>query len=240
MLRCDARMLEWLVVLSAAIAPHLQYAKSPHPLPLKQAIARLAAESCGGAKASVAQAFEAEQLIQMLEASSPPARSWAARGPLLDGAWDQVYTSNPGAGTVAADGVQARRKLIGRITGHVLQLIDYEEPFGREVPPAFSYAQRARAGWLSLGLQAELRASVDPQPDAVTWHVSFDTMRWSLLGGKLPLRTRSLPPGSGGVWRTTYLDHDTRVLRAQSHRGGPPTTYVLSKAAGPSKTRITR
>ena len=110
----------------------------------------------------------------------------------------------------------------------MLQLITYESDGGRAL---FTYAQRARAGPLAFGLQAMMRASVAPQIDGVTWDVSFETFQWSLLNGRLPLRPPAkLPPGSGGQWRTTYLDEDMRVLRAQSSRGGPPTTYLLRKA----------
>ena len=91
------------------------------------------------------------------------------------------------------------------------------------------YSQRARARRLLLGLQAEMRASVEAQPDGVTWTVTFDEMRWSILNGRLTLRKRKLPPGGGGEWRTTYLDRDTRILRSRSSRGGPPTMYVLRK-----------
>ena len=69
------------------------------------------------------------------------------------------------------------------------QLVGYEEP------SKFTYAQRARGPLLALGLQAEMRASVQAGPDGVTWRVAFEEMRWSLLNGRLPLRRRKLPPG---------------------------------------------
>ena len=89
----------------------------------------------------------AEELIQLLEAygNEQPVRNWAARGPTLAGAWEQIYTDNvKGSGTVKGNGSWSRRKLIGPLSGRVLQIIDYEEPFGREIPPKFSYRQSAR------------------------------------------------------------------------------------------------
>ena len=233
-----------LVVVAALAAPmgrmrmclrgpntYLRYTQSPHPLLLKQALAGLAARTNGGAAATDTDAAEAEVLIQLLEARGKKAPSWEARGPLIKGSWDQAYTDNPNAGTTKATGGMARRRLVGPFSGRVQQLIVYEEPFGREIPAKFTYSQRARGSWRSLGLQAELRTSVEPKPDAETWEVRFESMTWSLLNGRLRLRERPLPPGAGGVWRTTYLDHDTRVLRAQSSRGGRPTTYVLRKSS---------
>jgi len=126
---------------------------------------------------------------------------------------------------VWGNGRFSRRTLKGPISGRVQQVVRYTAQ-----PLRFEYAQRARAR-LFLGLQAELRATVDPQPDGVTWEVAFSDFGWSLLFGRLPLRRRKkLPPGGGGQWRTTYLDENTRILRSQGRRSGPPTTYVLMKA----------
>ena len=208
---------------------YLSGMKSPHPLPIKQAIAGLAAKTQGGSSASEEDFAEAAVLVSLLEAASGPQRSWAARGPIIEGEWDQIFTDNANAGTIDGDGTQSRRKLKGPISGRVQQVIEYDEPFGREIPPKFKYAQRARARY-ALGLQAEMRASVEAQPDGITWAVTFDTLTWSILGGRLTLRTRKLPPGGGGEWRTTYLDSDTRILRSKSSRGGPLTTYVLRKS----------
>ena len=199
----------------------LRHVRSPHPLPLKQALVAISRATAGGATASTESAAEAAELISLLERTAD-IPSWETRGPLMDGAWDQIYTDNPQGGTVWSDGTSARRRLIGPVSGRVLQMISFN------APDTFAYAQRARSR-LALGLQAEMRASVAAQLDGVTWAVTFEEFTWSLLGGRLPLRRRKLPPGSGGEWRTTFVDSDTRVLRSQSNRGGAPTTYVLMK-----------
>lgn len=203
------------------------------PGALKQEIYALAARTNGGATATEGDRSEAAELIAALEASEgEPA---PAKSALMAGVWDQVYTDNPQAGTVRGDGRSARRRLWplkgtliwplrGFISGRVVQIIDYDEGTG-----TFRYAQRARA-WRALGLQAKMRASVDPQPDGLTWRVNFEDLGWALLGGLLPLAPRKrLPPGSGGEWRTTFLDSEMRILRSRSFRGGPPTSYVLRR-----------
>ena len=197
---------------------------------IKQSLAQLGAETMGGAAASKAQHASALGLVVALEQSREPA-SWAELAPLLQGEWDQVYTDNAEAGAMWSNGRFTCRKLKGPISGRVRQCISYEELLlTRGAPPRFSYAQRARAPW-ALGLMAEMRASVHALDDSITWKVSFDTFGWSLLGGLLPLgRPMALPAGAGCEWRMTYVDCDTRILRSQNNRGGPPTMYVLRKA----------
>ena len=106
---------------------------------------------------------------------------WSERGPALAGVWEQIYTDNPNAGTVAGDGKSSRRKMLGPLSGRVQQLINYEAE-----TEEFTYVQRARS-YVALGLQAELRTTVEAQPDGQSWSVAFDTFGWSLLGGRLPL-----------------------------------------------------
>ena len=117
---------------------YLRYVSSPHPLPLKQALSQLAAQTVGGAAATAADAAEAAELVALLEAAAKPVRSWPARGPAMEGAWDQVYTDNANAGAVFADGSLTRRALKGPLSGRVQQVVSYEPPFGREIPPKFT------------------------------------------------------------------------------------------------------
>ena len=227
----------YLLLATLASSPFLRSCKHPHPLVIKQEICALAAQTNGGATAEGVQATQVDHLISMLEESSGsrPIRNWAARGNAMSGTWDQVYTNNTaGAGTVRGNGISSRRRLVGPLSGRVLQVIKYEEPFGREIPLKFTYAQRACGRKLALGLQAEMTASVDALDDGITWSVNFEELSWSLLGGRVPLRKRRLPSESGGTWRTTYLDADTRILRSQNNMGGPPTVYVLRKAGSRS------
>ena len=203
----------------------LRYTRSPHPLPVKQALRRMAAQTSGGMRASPSQAAEVQALVHLLESAegSESRPTWQARGSLIAGRWDQIYTDNLKAGTVWASGTSSRRKLVGPISGRILQCIEHKPPNG------FTYIQRARSS-LAFGLQAEMRASVRAEDDGVTWQVSFDSFHWSLLGGWIPLRKpRLLPRESGGEWRTTYVDSDTRIIRALNRRGGPAVTYVLGR-----------
>ena len=164
-------------------------------------------------------------LIEKLELCGGIEGDWSERGPALAGVWEQIYTDNPNAGTVAGDGKSSRRKMLGPLSGRVQQLINYEAE-----TEEFTYVQRARS-YVALGLQAELRTTVEAQPDGQSWSVAFDTFGWSLLGGRLPLRCKALPEGRGGTWLTTYLDFDTRVMKAYSAgRDGPPTTYFLKRS----------
>lgn len=206
-------------------------ARSPYVL--KQAVSAIAARTKGGAAATLEEAAEAALLIEELEGCAEMRGGWPSRGPRMAGAWDQIYTTNKSAGTVSADGTSSRRRLAGPLTGRVQAVVEYAAPeceYGigatpERTAPGFTYAQRVRSKLL-LGLQAELETSVEAVNDGVSWEVSFDSVRWSVLGGRLRLWRRRLPPGGGGRWRTTYLDDDTRIVRTQSRRGGPPAVYV--------------
>ena len=207
----------------------LAAAREPHPMPLKAALVDLAAKTRGGARATAQDAADAAVLIEKLELCGGVEGDWADRGPAMAGVWEQIYTDNPNAGTVAGDGKSSRRKMLGPLSGRVQQLINYEVSAETGLEE-FTYVQRARS-YVALGLQAELRTTVEAQPDGQSWSVAFDTFGWSLLGGRLPLRCKALPEGRGGTWLTTYLDVDTRVMKAYSAgRDGPPTTYFLKRS----------
>ena len=212
------------LLVSAALVARPQ-PRSPGAI--KEAISQLAATTTGGASATVAGAAEAATLVAELEGSRGGIER-PALSPSMDGRWEQVYTDNSRSGTVWADGTSSRRQLVGPLAGRVEHVVVLGD--GDGFP---KYAQRVRGPAIALGLGAEMRASVAPQDDGVTWEVTFDEVRWSLFRGILPLFRRALPPGGGGLWRTSYLDRDTRVLRAQSKRGGAPTLYVLRRKGRP-------
>ena len=220
------------VALAPSVSPSLRWlaaAREPHPMPLKAALVDLAARTRGGARATAQDAADAAVLIEKLELCGGIEGDWAERGPAMAGVWEQIYTDNPNAGTVAGDGKSSRRKMLGPLSGRVQQLINYEVSAETGLEE-FTYVQRARS-YVALGLQAELRTTVEAQPDGQSWSVAFDTFGWSLLGGRLPLRCKALPEGRGGTWLTTYLDFDTRVMKAYSAgRDGPPTTYFLKRS----------
>ena len=144
----------YLLLATLASSPFLRSCKHPHPLVIKQEICALAAQTNGGATAEGVQATQVDHLISMLEESSGsrPIRNWAARGNAMSGTWDQVYTNNTaGAGTVRGNGISSRRRLVG--PSALLQVIKYEEPFGREIRS--SCVRPTRCGRkLALGLQA--------------------------------------------------------------------------------------
>ena len=190
---------------------------------LTSRIAQLARETAGGARSTAAQAAAIEEAVQSLEKTQ---LTQALDPAAACGVWSQLYCDNPAAGTVAGDGRSSRRQLIGPISGRVTQRVLANASGG--MPSR--YEQRATAG--KGLLEARLEATIVQTPYAgagpLVWTVAFETFAWRWLG--VPLRSRRLPPGRGGEWRTTYLDDEWRVMRAGSMRGdGAESLYVLRR-----------
>lgn len=189
----------------------LQYGGVPHPLRLKSAISDLAKETDGGGSATPEQAAEMELMVQMLEEQNPsPAPCESAA--LMDGEWNQLYTSNA-IGITYGDGNSMRRKLLGRLTGRVSQLISLEKGL---------YRQRIEC-WPVL--RGQLRASFTVA-SPTTWDVSFRRFTLSALT-LVPFRWRKAE--YRGVWTHTYLDSDTRVMRTRREGGGGEFYFVLRR-----------
>ena len=211
------------VLVAALSFAHSSALATPAPRTLIAQIESLSKEVRGGAAATPAQTAEMARLVSLLEESQPrEARSAAA----CQGTWSQIYCDNPAAGTTWGDGKTSRRKMIGRITGRVTQVV-----LPDEAGLTTSYQQRATFGRVLL--EARLVAIVQPQPeDDCTWSVDFESFSWRAAGGLLPLRSRPMPPGRGGTWRNTYADETCRVMRAGNRRGdGKETLYVLRRLA---------
>ena len=155
-----------------------------------------------------------EVLAEMLERQNPcPAPT--ATPSVLDGEWDQIYTDNP-AGITFGNGRLMRRKLLGPFTGRVTQLIDTSAESAH-------YRQRIQT-WAGL-LRGELRVDVSATSPS-TWAVRFD--RFTLKVLRVPVRWRSA--AYEGTWTHTYVDADTRIMRAQRAGGeGAGFMFILRR-----------
>jgi hypothetical protein len=120
---------------------------------------------------------------------------------LLTGTWNLVYTSN--AGSSAGK--------IGPFVGQVIQEIGNQE-----------YVNIVK---LAPFFEAALTATWKVKSSSL-WLVLFQTLEVKLLG--IPVVKKPLE--AEGIWRTTYLDDDFRILYAQ---GGKNTLveniYILEK-----------
>ena len=185
-----------------------------HPLRVNAGITWLAAETNGGSTSTPQQKAEMEVLAEMLERQNPcPAPT--ATPSVLDGEWDQIYTDNP-AGITFGNGRLMRRKLLGPFTGRVTQLIDTSAESAH-------YRQRIQT-WAGL-LRGELRVDVSATSPS-TWAVRFD--RFTLKVLRVPVRWRSA--AYEGTWTHTYVDADTRIMRAQRAGGeGAGFMFILRR-----------
>ena len=181
-----------------------------HPLAIKAAMVCLAKETRGGAAATAVEAAEMETLACMLEARNPTPEP--AGSALLNGAWDQIYTSNT-VGITFGDGRSMRRKLLGPLDGRVTQLVDQSRALYRQRIEAPPY------------VRGELRAKFavsGPQ----TWAVSFRRFTLKALLW-LPVRWRRAE--YEGSWTHTYLDGNTRLMRTRRAGGGGEFLFVLRR-----------
>lgn len=147
----------------------------------------------------------------------------------------------------------ARRKLLGPppsplaalpLTGRVTQLVDLsvgeyrqrgQQPrvsrgdSSLQPPPPRLFGHRQRVQSRALGLRAELRAAVAPTEDGEAWEVAFRSFTFSAAAGRLPLRARETS-GYEGVWRHSYVDADTRVMRTRKKGADDEWVFVLRRA----------
>ena len=183
----------------------------PHRLRVLDDIIDLAACTNGGGTATAEEAAEMEVLASLLEQSDPGLEP-AATGTMLDGEWDQIYTSNA-FGITAGNGMWTKRELVGPLRGRVTQLVDS----GRG-----EYRQRiqTRAGLVRGQLLASFTA-VDTQ----SWAVTFKKFTVSVL--RVPLRWRAA--SYQGTWTHTYVDADTRIMRTARATGGGEFLFILRR-----------
>lgn len=153
-----------------------------------------------------------EVLASLLEQSDPGLEPAAVGASVLDGEWDQIYTSNS-FGITSGNGKWTKRELLGPLRGRVTQLVDS----GRG-----EYRQRiqTRAGLVRGQLLASFTAV-----DMRTWSVEFKKFTVSVL--RVPLRWRAA--SYQGTWTHTYVDANTRIMRTARASGGGDFLFILRR-----------
>lgn len=162
----------------------------------KAAVLRIGAETRNGVRADAAQRRETDALVRAVEARNrvvDPARSAA-----VDGTWRVRYSTAP----------PPSNGQLGPLVGMALQTVD----LGRGV-----YANELLVGGDDDGddawLSATLLADWDDVGNGSDWVVNFRTLEIRLWGF-LPLVKKTFAEGTSRIWTTTYLDDDTRIVRA--------------------------
>lgn len=147
-----------------------------------------------GIGATEAQKKLIDALICNLEALNPTADP--AQSPSVEGTWRVRYSTAP----------PPSNGQLGPLRGAAIQSLDLR---------AGVYANEILIGsdeakpWLS----AVLIAGWKDMEDGVNWMVNFKTITLTLFG-MFDLFTIKFDEGTSRMWKTTFLDGDTRIVRA--------------------------
>lgn len=138
-----------------------------------------------------------------------------ARDKRMDGPWVVLYTDAP---------PPSNGQLLF-LKGIAKQVIDLNGGrYRNELYVGGSGVDEDQDAWLKAVLEARwevwdgvyLDNSGDKAPDddfgGTTWKVTFESLKISVF--EIPLFTQQFKEGTARTWKMTYLDDDTRVVRA--------------------------
>ena len=161
-------------------------------------------------------------LLSDLEALCPLPEP--ARDARMEGPWIVLYTDAP----------PPSNGQLGFLRGVAKQVIDLT---GRRYRNELYVG-----GWLTAVLDAKWEewdgayldgsdgvAAAD-DPGATTWKVDFESLTLSLF--RIPIFTQQFKAGTSRTWRMSYLDDDTRIVRAgKTGRGEDDWIFYMRRGA---------
>lgn len=163
-----------------------------------------------------------------------------ARDPRMNGPWVVLYTDAP----------PPSNGRLGFLNGVAKQVIDLEKGrYRNELYVGGSGEDGDEGAWLSAVLDATWMEwngvyldldSSSVRDDAVgqdgidhgatTWKVDFESLTLSLFG--VPLFTQKFKEGTSRTWKMTYLDDDTRIVRAgKTGRGEDDWVFYMRRGS---------
>jgi hypothetical protein len=172
---------------------------------MKDSLSDLMADTDRGRSVSAEQQKELEAAFQKLEENftlDEPARS-----PLVEGSWIVDYTTAP----------PPSNGQLGPFKGIARQVVNLGDGTYRNllsVPPNDWLTASLDATWTEWdGVYLDDTKEVSSLQDAggSCWKVTFESLTIRLFG--IPLFTKIFD-GVERVWRTTYVDDETRIVRA--------------------------
>lgn len=155
-------------------------------------------------------------LLSNLESLCP--LSEPARDARMNGPWIVLYTDAP----------PPSNGQLGFFKGIAKQVIDLEaRSYRNELYVGGHGADGDEGAWLTAVLDAKWKEwdgvyldsagdvgviADEKDPGATTWKVDFESITLSLF--RVPLFTQQFKAGTSRTWRMSYLDNDTRIVRA--------------------------
>jgi hypothetical protein len=176
------------------------------------------------------QRAEVHKLLSNLESLCP--LSEPARDPRMEGNWIVEYTDAP----PPSNG----QLLFKGIAKQVINL--QNKRYRNELYVGGSGVDKDENAWLSAILDARWEewdgkyldesGSVSEEEDigGNTWKVDFESITLSLF--QRPLFTQQFKSGTSRTWRMSYLDYDTRIVRAgKTGRGEDDWIFYMRRGA---------
>mmetsp|Transcript_39737 Transcript_39737/g.69880 ORF Transcript_39737/g.69880 Transcript_39737/m.69880 type:complete len:296 (-) Transcript_39737:78-965(-) len=169
---------------------------------------------------SPSQKTQIHSLLSNLESLCP--LSEPARDARMEGPWIVLYTDAP----------PPSNGQLGFWKGVAKQVIDLEKKrYRNELYVGGGGADGDEGAWLGAVLDARWDewdgvylenegggsgsgsvAAEEDDPGATTWKVDFESITLSLF--QIPIFTQQFKAGTARTWRMSYLDDDTRIVRA--------------------------
>lgn len=171
------------------------------------------ADTDRGRSLEPAQRTRVHSLLSDLEALCPLPEP--ARDARMEGPWIVLYTDAP----------PPSNGQLGFLKGVAKQVIDLTgRRYRNELYVGGGGADGDEGAWLTAVLDAKweewdgaylddsdgVAAAVDP--GATTWKVDFESLTLSLF--QVSIFTQQFKAGTSRTWRMSYLDDDTRIVRA--------------------------
>jgi hypothetical protein len=203
---------------------------------LKNAVEELTSATDRGRSKSTTteEASEIEDALLKLEAACTDPQP--ARNPLVEGMWEVLYTTCP----------PPSNGMLGPFKGTAYQDVDLEGINYQNilrVPPNDWLTATLDATWqewdgtVVKDVKKDTQTSPDPLQEnsfgidwgATCWKVLFQKITIRLFG--IPLLKQTFPPETARIWRTTYIDGNTRIVRAgRTGRQGDETVFYMVRS----------
>jgi len=183
-----------------------------------------------GRSISTQQRAEVHQLLTKLESLCP--LSEPTRDPRMEGSWIVEYTDAP---------PPSNGQLLFK--GIAKQVIDLQsKTYRNELYVGGSGVDKDENAWLSAildarweewdGVYLDESGCVSDETDVggSTWKVDFESITLSLF--QRPLFKQQFSAGTSRTWRMSYLDDDTRIVRAgKTGRGEDDWIFYMRRGA---------